>query len=205
MKKMLSLVLALLLLMMCPAMAETAVEMQTMTSPDGNYSFEVPQGYFTMDAEILKTLFATEQMQQFLAQVLGLADASQLSMYFDAMQEANMMIVYTDDMAGNLNVQVMEASLTMDMVVALKGLLDQSSIQQYEQMGIAAEDVHPMEIQQFGNYKWYGVQLVMAGLNVQSMLTIVDGMQYTLTFTSMDAPVIENVLESFTLAVPAAE
>lgn len=205
MKKMLSLVLALMMLMIYPAMAETAVQTQTLTSPDGTYSFEVPQDYFTMNAEVLKTIFSTEEMQQMLARALGLADASQLAPYFEAMDAQNMMIVYGSDMVSNLNVQTSAATLTMDMVVALKALVDNSTAQQYQKIGIAAEDIHPMDIQQIGNRSWYGMQIVMMGLNVQSMLTIENGVQYTLTFTGLDAQLVQNVLESFKVVAPAAE
>ena len=205
MKKLLSLVLALMMLMICPAMAETTAEMQLLTSPDGTYSFEVPQDFFTMDADILKTVFAAPEAQQTLAQAMGLQDASQLAVYFEAMQEANMMIVYGSDMVSNLNVQVAEASLTMELVAAMKPLLDNSMSQQYQGMGIAAEDIHPMDIQQFGGRSWYGTQLVMMGMDVYSMLTIENGIQYVVTFTGLDETVMQNLLESFTIAAPAAQ
>ena len=205
MKKLLSLVLALMMLMLCPAMAETTAEMQTMTAPDGTYSFEVPQGYFTMDADILKNLFATEELQQALAQGLGLADASQLSIYFDQLQAANMMIVYGSDMVSNLNVQVSEATLTMDMLVALKDMMDGLMAQQYQNMGIAAEDIHPMDIQTIGDRSWYALQIVMMGMDVYTMMTIENAVQYTVTFTGMDADVMQHALESFTVVAPAAQ
>ena len=205
MKKMLSLILALMMLMICPVMAENIVETQLLTSPDGTYSFEVPQGFFTMDADILKTVFAAPEAQQVLAQEMGLQDTSQLDVHFEAMQEANMMIVYGSDMVSNLNVQVAEASLTMDLIVTMKALLDYSMSQQYQGMGVAAEDIHPMDIQQFGGRSWYGTQLVMMGMDVYSMLTIENGIQYVVTFTGLDETVMQHVLESFTIVAPAAQ
>lgn len=205
MKKLLSLVLALLMLMLCPAMAENAVQMQTLTSPDGTYSFEVPQDFFTMDAQVLKTVFATKELQQALAQGLGLADASQLSVYFDQLQAANMMIVYSGDMVSNLNVQTTQATLTMDLVTALKAMLDSATTQQYLTMGIAETDIHLMDIQEIGGRSWYGTQIVMMGTNVQTMMTIENGVQYTMAFTDIDAAVMQHVLESFTVVAPAAQ
>lgn len=205
MKKMLSLVLALMLLMLCPAMAETTIEMQTLTSPDGTYSFEVPQDFFPMNAEAVKTLFATEEMQQVIAQAMGLQDASQLAVYFQMLEESNMMMVYGSDMVSNLNVQAIPTVLTMEMLVSMKELMDSTTTQQYLTMGVAEEDIHPMEIQQIGSYSWYGMKIIMAGMEIQTRMTIENGVQYVIAFTGIDAAAIEHMLESFTIAAPAAQ
>lgn len=203
MKKILSLVLALMLLALCPAMAETVVETQTLTSPKGDYSYVVPADYFPMDAEVMKTLFTTPEMQQLLAQMMGLEDASQLSVYFEALETNNMMIVYGPDFASNLNVQTTVATLTMDQLVMLKAMMDTAMVQQYVSMGVAEESIQAMEIQQIGNYRWYGMQLELADIPMQTMITIVDGTQYTVTFTMIDAEAMQGVLESFQVAAIA--
>lgn len=205
MKKMLSLVLALMMLMICPAMAETTVEMQKLTSPDGTYSFEVPQDFLPMNAEVMMTLFANEDVQQMIAQAMGLQDASQLAMYFELLEDNNMMIVYGSDMVSNLNVQAIPTELTMELLVALKAMMDSTTTQQYLQMGVAEEDIHPMEIQQIGSYSWYGMKVLMAGMEIQTMMTIENGVQYVIAFTGMDAAVIEHLLESFKVVAPVAE
>lgn len=205
MKKMLSLVLALMLLMLCPAMAETTIEMQTLTSPDGTYSFEVPQDFFPMNAEAVKTLFATEEMQQVIAQAMGLQDASQLAVYFQMLEENSMMMVYGSDMVSNLNVQAIPTVLTMEMLVSMKELMDSTTTQQYLTMGVAEEDIHLMEIQQIGSYSWYGMKIIMAGMEIQTRMTIENGVQYVIAFTGIDAAAIERMLVSFKVAAPVAE
>ena len=202
MKKMLCLVLALMLLALCPAMAETAL--QTMTSPNGDYSFQVPEGYFSMDADLMMTLLSTPEIQQLTAEALGLADASQLAIYFDQVEASNMMIVYSPDWAGNFNVQASEATMTMELMVALKEMFDAIMIQQYVSMGIAEEDIRTMDIQEIAGRKWYGVQMIMAGMEVQVMLTIENGLQYAVTFTGIDADDMMGILESFTIGAPVA-
>lgn len=204
MKKLLSWVLALMLLALCPAMAETVVETQTMTSPAGDYSFEVPQDYMAVDAELLMGMFTTPEMQEMLAQMMGLEDASLLASYFEVLEASNIMIVYASDWVGNFNVQADEADLTMEQMVALKSMLDAAMVAQYTSMGLAEEDVHPMDIQEIAGRQWYGVQMEMAGLQMQCMITVENGMQYTLTFTRIDAEVMEAILASFT-TVSAAE
>jgi len=204
MKRILSLLLALMLLALCPAMAETVVETQTMTSPAGDYSFEVPQDYMAVDAELLMGVFTTPEMQEMLAQMMGLEDASLLAAYFEVLEASNMMIVYASDWVGNFNVQAVEAALTMEQMVALKSMLDAAMVAQYTSMGLAEEDVHPMDIQEIAGRQWYGVQMEMAGLQMQCMITVENGMQYTLTFTMIDAEVMEAILASFT-TVSAAE
>lgn len=205
MKKLLSLLLCLMMVLSCAAMAETAVEMQTMISPNGDYSFDVPADFFSMDGSVLTTIFSTPEMQQALAQAMGMQDASQLAVYFETMKEANMMIVYGADMVSNFNIQVTPSDLTMELVAALKAMMDNAMAQQFQTLGIAAEDIHPMEIQQIGNYSWYGNRVVMMGLDVYSMMTIEDGMQYTITLTALEDAVMQNVLESFTVTAPAAQ
>ena len=209
MKKILSLVLAMMMLVLCPAMAETveeiAVQTQTLVSPNGDYSFDVPADYIPMDTEVMLSLFKTEEMQQLLAQAMGLEDASQLAMYFELVEASNVMIVYSSDLAGNLNVQAVEASLTMDMLVMLKSVMDAAMIQQYVSMGVAEEDIHPMDIQEIGGRSWYGMKLKMAGIPMQTMITVENGVQYTVTFTSIDADDMQAILESFKVAEPVTE
>ena len=142
MKKILCLVLSLMLLALCPAMAENAVEelrMQVLTSPNGDYSFEVPETYFTMDAEWFASLMGQEEFQKLLSNMMGLEDPSMLETYIQMMEASNMMIVYAPDFFANLNVQAVPASLSMDMVVALKSTLDETMVQQYTALGLAEE------------------------------------------------------------------
>lgn len=209
MKKVLSLVMALMLLMLCPAMAETAEETaaqpQTLVSPDGSYSFDVPADYIPMDSRLMLSVISTPEMQQIMAQVLGLQDASKLSMYLEMMEASNMMIVYSSDLMGNINVQTFEASLTMDMLVMLKAAMDAAMVAQYTSLGVAEEDIHPMDIQEIGGYRWYGVQLTMAGMETQVMITVENGVQYTMAFTAIDEVEMLSILESFKVAEAAAE
>jgi len=207
MKKILCLVLSLMLLALCPAMAENAAEelrMQVLTSPNGDYSFEVPETYFTMDAEWVASLMGQEEFQKLLTNMMGLEDPTMLETYIQMMEASNMMIVYASDWVGNFNVQAVEAALTMEQMVALKSMLDAAMVAQYTSMGLAEEDVHPMDIQEIAGRQWYGVQMEMAGLQMQCMITVENGMQYTLTFTMIDAEVMEAILASFT-TVSAAE
>lgn len=198
MKKLLSWVLALMLLMLCPAMAESG--MQTLHSPKGDYHFEVPDSYIPMDSEFMVSIMSTPEMQQIIAEALGLEDASMLSMYFELLKANNMTFVYTSDFMGNLNVQSSEASLSMDLVILLKTMMDEAMIEQYASMGIDKEAVQTMDVQMIGSHRWYGTKLNWGGMSMQTMMTIVDGWQYTVTFTDVDAAVVQHVLESFRTA-----
>lgn len=199
MKKILSLALAVMMLALCPVMAATAetAAMQTLVSPDGSYSFEVPTTYTRMDSQVFLTIFRTQEAQQMLAQMLGLSDASQVAQYFELMEANNMMIIFDDTMSGNLNVQVYEAALTMHQLIMLKDMMDQAMVEQYASLGLTAEDITFMEIQQHGNYQWYGLKLQIAGMEMQLMITVVDGVQYTFSFSDIDEAEMIHVLESF--------
>lgn len=197
MKKMLSLLLALLMLAGCIAAAETAVQTQTLVSPDGSYSFDVPADYFPMNTETMKALFTTDEMKAALAEVFGLEDASQLEPYLAMIAASNMLFVYSGDMQSSLNVQITTATMTMEMMAQYKSLLDATITQQYMALGAAEEDITLMDIQEVGGCQWYAVQVVLSGMRVNSRMTIVDGLQYTISFSDADDDVVQLVLESF--------
>lgn len=203
MKKMLSLLLALLMLVLCTASAETAVQTQTLLSPDGSYSFDVPADYFPMNTETMKALFTTDEMKAALAEVFSLEDASQLEPYLAMIAASNMIFVYSGDMRSSLNVQITTATMTMEMMAQYKSLLDASIVQQYMALGAAEEDITLMDVQEVGGYQWYAVQVVLSGMRVSTRMTIVDGLQYTISFSDEDDDVVQLVLGSF--QVNAAE
>lgn len=197
MKKVLCLVLALMVLALCPAMAETAV--QTLVAPDGSYSFNVPEGYIPVNAEAMLALFAEEEMQQMIAESMGMEDASQLAMYFEALDANNVVMVLSDDLVGNLNVQQAESSLTMQQVIMLKSMMDEVMVQQYATLGITEADIQMMDIQQIGGRSWYGIVAYSAGIRVQTMMTVENGVQYTFAFTDIDPQMAQTILASFTV------
>lgn len=203
MKKRLSLLMALLMLLLCTASAETTVQPQTLTSPDGSYSFNVPADYIPMNSQTAKALFTTDEMQEMLAQMFGLDDASQLDAYFAVLEASNMLFIYSGDMMANMNVQTTEATMTMEMMVQFKDLLDSTIVQQYGALGATEEDVTLMDMQEIGGRQWYAIQVVLSGMKINSRMTIVDGVQYTFTFSDMGDDVMQLVLESF--QVNAAE
>lgn len=128
MKKMLSLLMALLMLVLCSATAETTVQTQTLLSPDGSYGFDVPADYLPMNSQIMKTLFTSDEMREMLAQLFGLEDASQLDAYFAVIEASNMLFVYSSDMMGNVNAQTNAATMTMEQMVQFKSLLDSTIV-----------------------------------------------------------------------------
>lgn len=198
MKKLMSLMLALMMLAMCSAMAEG--NMQTMTSPDGSYSFEVPADYFSLDSELLMSVYDDEDTRQYMAELLGLQASDQLYEYIAMIEVNNMMFVCSGDMRANVNVQTAETPSTMHEIKMLKSIVDRSMARDYAALGVAEEDITFMEIQQIGGFEWYGIKLKVAGTNMQVMITIVDGVQYVLTFGEFDADVMNHVLETFALA-----
>lgn len=197
MKKMLALLMALLMLVLCSATAETTVQTQALLSPDGSYGFDVPADYIVMNSQIMKTLFTSDEMRDMLAQMFGLEDASQLDAYFAVIEASNMLFVYSGDMTGNVNAQTNVATMTMEQMVLFKSLLDTTIVQQYCALGAKEEDITLMGMQEVGGRQWYAIQVVLSGMTINSRMTIVDGVQYTLTFSGMEEDVMQLVLESF--------
>ena len=196
MKKLLALALALMMLAL-PALAETAT--QTVTAPAGGYSIEVPAGWLNLNANIVKQMYADDDLRAMIGQNLGMADPSMLAQYVSVMEQSNMVMVYADDMIGNFNVQTAPMPLTMEQVVSVKGMMDMTMAQQYMSLGAAEESIRTMEIQQIGGRSWYGMQLELAGLDVLMLMTVVDNMQYVFTFGGIDLETCYAIVETFTL------
>lgn len=182
-----------------PADTAPATELQTITSPAGDYSFAVPADFIPTDSDTMKTLITMDETRQYVAEAAGLEDASQLDAYFESIRDSNMIVIYDSSFMGNLNVQCNAATLTMDMLVLMKSVMDQAIIQQYAQLGVSEESVTLMDIQTIADRRWYGAKFVFMGLNMQTMITVEAGKQFTFTFTELDDAVVQTVLESFTV------
>lgn len=135
MKKMLSLLMALLMLVLCTASAETTVLSQTVSAPDGSYSFDVPADYIPMNSETMTALLTSDAMVELVVQMFGLTDVSQLDAYLAQLNANNMLYVYASGMGGNINAKSGEATLTMSQMVELKTQLDAAITQQYVALG----------------------------------------------------------------------
>lgn len=199
MKKLLSLLLALMLLATPCALADADAP-KTLTTPDGDCSFEVPADYVELNAETLQSLFSTEAMQDYAAQLLGLENAADLNRYVEILEASSMMFVYTADLKGNISVQVSEASLTMEMLVVLKNMLDASMYEQFRAIGVAEEDIRTMDIQTIGGRRWYAISATLMDMPQLMLITVENGMQYSFAFTNIGDEVCLQVLESITIA-----
>lgn len=62
-----------------------------------------------------------------------------------------------------------------------------------------------MDIQEVGGRQWYAAQVVFGGVTVNSRMTIVNGVQYTVSFSDVEEAVIQLVLESFRVNAAAEE
>ena len=196
MKKMLSLLLALtMLLTACPAMAEIANGAQMLVSPDERYSLEVPEGYFELGLEIL---LGDAETQAYLMAWLDM-DAAQLREFQENARQGNMLIVYSDDMQSSFNVSSRKDFLTMDLLTADKSQVDAVTMQGYMMMGVQPDEFEPMDLQVIGGRTWYALRMILEGQPFQLMMTAEDGVSYTAGFTNMDAQVIASILETFTL------
>jgi hypothetical protein len=126
-------------------------------------------------------------------------------MYIDMISENNMMTAYTSDLEGTINVQVVESTLTMEMVSQLKSALDAVMVEQYVAVGVAEHNIQLLDIQEIGGRQWYGLRLVMADVQVQPMMTVENGVQYTVTFTDVDEDVLTAIVGSFRIIPSATE
>lgn len=198
MKKLLAMLLSLLLLALAPALAE-APATQTLTSPDGSYTIEVPADYFPMNAATVIALCQNEVVMQYTAQSMGLENMDQMLEYI-AMAEANNMIyAFGPDFVSNLNVQAMASPLTVEMMVMFKDMLDDQFAQQFVSLGVPESALQFMDIMQIGNHQWYGMGIEFGGMSMLQMMTAENGIQYIFTFADIDLETVVPILESFTI------
>ena len=197
MKKILSLMFALLLAL-TPALAETAAT-QTLTSPDGSYTIEVPADYFPMNAATIIALCQNEVVMQYAAQSMGLENIDQMLEYIAMAEENNMIYAFGPDFVSNLNVQSLPSPLTVEMMVMFKDMLDDQFAQQYVSMGVPETALQYMDILQIGTRQWYGIGIELGGMSMLQLITAENGIQYVFTFADIELETIVPILESFTI------
>lgn len=163
MKKMLSLLMALLMLVLCTATAETTAETQTVLSPNGSYSLDVPADCIVMNGESMAELITSDAMAELMTQLFGLESASELEAYLAQLDAANMLCIYISGLKGCINTQTSAASMTMEQMTAMKSLLDEAISQQYVQMGFKQEDIVYQEMETVGDYTLVRHQGLHAG------------------------------------------
>ena len=200
MKKMLAMLLSLLLLALTPALAETAAT-QTLTSPDGTYTIEVPADYFPMNAATIIALCQNEAVMQYAAQSMGLENIDQMLEYIAMAEENNMIYAFGPDFVSNLNVQSLPSPLTVEMMVMFKDMLDDQFAQQYVSMGVPETALQYMDILQIGTRQWYGIGIELGGMSMLQLITAENGIQYGFTFADIDLETIMPIMESFTIVV----
>lgn len=192
MKKFLSMLAAMLLLALCPAMA------QTLTAPGGECTIEIPEGYFSLNAQTANEMFVTEEAKAEAARTLGLADASELMAYVEQFAERDALVIFDGSLTQMFNLKVTPATMTMEQMVMLQSVLDQQVNRQFVSMGIPEECVEHLGFLEVGGRQWYTNRVELPGMGAQSMVTVVGEYQYTFTFGPESEAVMLPILASLT-------
>lgn len=108
MKKLLSMIMAMMMLAMpVLAMAEDA-EWSTYTDPNGNYSFNYPTGWTVLDEESIDKIMET-------ADTMGDEQLSAMvQQYAPQIKQSGMVILITDDMTNNVNIVRQDMGMELD-------------------------------------------------------------------------------------------
>ena len=201
MKKILSMILALAMLLACSAFAQSA-EVQFVESQTGLFTMEVPAGYLVMNGELAELM-------------LNSTDDAALSEYFDgqgidgssfvnakdnfdfANFEGRDMII-GPDIASNMNTTVAENSgLNMDALAALGDQLGAQLTDLYVSFGIPAEYCSSEGMMTFGSNDYYAFFVNAGEMVLHQYMFINDtGTMVTFTFTGFDPVAEESILTS---------
>lgn len=205
MKKFVSILLCVMLLFTTvTALAEP------ITSVSGLFTYELPENCIKVDATLLDTLIKQLNAEDYENAVGMDKEAAQnLISVLEQVDFSTADLLYTKDMAGNVNVQtVAGVGLTQVYLPLLKTEFDkQLTLQYISAFGIAEEDIQPQELAQFGDNTYYVLHLTFAGMPIHLYITYDDaGNQLTFTFTGFDEEAEKALMESVVLvSAQAAE
>lgn len=204
MKKILSVILALAMLLACSAFAQSA-EVQFVESQTGLFTMEVPAGYLVMNSDLAEMM-------------LNSADEEALSEYFDSQgidgstfmnardsyDYANFEgrdMVIGPDIVSNMNTTVAPNSgLTMADFAVVGDMLGGQLIELYASLGIAAEYCSIEGMMNFGANEYFAFFVNMESMPMHQYMVINDeGTMVTFTFVGFDPAVEESILTSVAL------
>ncbi len=190
MKKTLTLVLALMLLVSCACAEVTTC---TFVSQTGLFTYSYPDGYFPLNGSIMTELLNDPEAQQAIAET-GLNMEA-----FAALDFSTLEYLYAPDFVGDLNVNVaVGAGLSMDLLVLLQDTLMDTFRQQYAAMGINTDALEFCGFPVFGENSYFCYTLNYLGVTVEQYIICDEaGNMYYLTFTDFDEAAKDMVLSSF--------
>lgn len=200
MKKMLSVLLALSLLLCCvPALAEEAAEYAPYTDPTGHYSLEYPADYLLLDAETIDALIAAMES--------GEIDVGfDFSAYASMLKESSLTIFMDPFTGNNINVVIMDlgAHLSADILVQLS---IPATREQYKTMmpGAVYDDEGSVKTINGTDFAHLALQYPQNGVTVymEQYVVCVGNLMYNLTFTYNNSPEeadMAHMLSTFSVA-----
>lgn len=204
MKKILSAILALAMLLACSAFAQSA-EVQFVESQTGLFTMEVPEGYLVMNGELAEIM-------------MNSADEDALAEYFDAhgidgstFMDARDRYDYANfegrdmiigpDIVSNMNTTVApNTGMTMESFATLGDMLGAQLIELYASMGIPAESCSIEGMMTFGANEYFALFVNAGEVPMHQYMVINDeGTMITFTFVGFDPVAEESILTSIVL------
>ena len=183
MKKLLSLVLVLMVILPCAAMAESPeVELTTYTHANQLYTIGYPADWTVLDKASIESI--SNAVAE--GQIDGLSN-EQVQAYAQQITSADMTI-FTDPAGNHVNVVVQELGTDMsaDMLVSM---VAPSIVSQYESMfeGCTVTDTGSVATINGRGYMTLAVTYEVVGieLSLSQYMIVVNGTLYTVTFTSL--------------------
>ena len=200
MKKLLSLLMAAMMLALTPALAESAAT-QTLTSPDGTYTIGVPADYIVINDDLVAALEADEAELERILAGISLNDLAALKNLVAEDKASNSVRADSPDFLFNLIVSASPLPASMEQWIARKSMMDDLYISQYTAAGIPEEMIQTMDILEIGGWRWYGLDIGVPGFQFRQRMTIHDGTLYLFNFADggSNADMTIAILESFTL------
>ncbi len=202
MKKALSILLALSLLLCCaPALAEEAAEYTPYTDPTGHYSLEYPADYLLLDAETIDALISAMES--------GEIDIGfDFSTYGPMLKESNLTLFVDPFTGNNVNVVIMDlgAHLSAEILVQLS---IPATREQYKTMMPDAvyDDEGSVKTINGTDFAHLALRYPQNGVSVymEQYVVCVGSLMYNLTFTYNNSPEEADIAHMVSTFSAAAE
>lgn len=207
MRKFICLLTALMMLLTCTALAETAtetpVETELYTHPTFGYSLEVPSDWILLDNETIGTIVDTMKDGQ-----AGTLDDATLAQYAAQIDATNMMMALSPDLTTNINVVAQDLGATFSANVVADELCP-SLVSQYQALfaDCVFDDPGSVVIYNDTDYARVSATYSLAGayLRMHQYIVIENNIMYCLTFTATAADAAMTTEDMSAIALPFLE
>lgn len=207
MRKFLCLLMAVMMLLSCTALAETATETEVETTlythPTLGYSMNLPTDWILLDSETVDTLVDTMKSGE-----AGTLDDATLAQYTAQIDATNMMIALSPDQTSNVNVVAQDLGVTFSAGIVVEQLCP-ALVAQYQSLfaDCAFDDPGSVVIYNDTDYARVSATYTTADLymRMHQYIVIENNIMYCITFSNAADDAAMSSEDMSAIALPFME